>query len=209
MALPIFLTMSVEVDMNITIKKQVNFFIVVLFGITICLQACDILNPFPIFTDCDEDDLCSFTKTVILNAPITEYKIEETWPDSIVYWDIIGAFLDLDSGEKKNDERADLYYFYSCGSMCFDNFIEFEDSISRRVGAKEPGYEDCYQDLVKYGKDRLGMSGKEGQYTCFFTDEGRISRVRVDENRTLGGEAEIELVITTWEPIIASDFQTD
>jgi len=192
--------------MNTTVKNQMIFLIVMSFGILICLQACDILNPISIFTDCDEDNLCSFTKIIVLTAPITEYKIKETWPDSIVYWDIVGAFLDLDSGEKKNNYRAEIYFFYSCGSMCFDNILGFDNSISRRVGTNKPGYEDCYQELVTYGKDRLGMSVQEGQYTCFITNEGRISRVRVDENRTLGGEAEIELTVTTWEPILSTDF---
>ena len=195
--------------MNTTNKKQVVFLFVMLFGITNYFQACDMLKPASIFTDCDEDDLCSFTKTVILHAPITEYRIEKTWPDSIVYWDLVDAFLDLDSGEKKNNEKADIYYTYSCGSMCFDIFWLWEDTLSREVGAQNIGYKGCYQAIVEEGSQHLIVSTQEANMICFLTNEGRISQVRVDENRTSGGEAEIVITVTTWEPIVTSVFPTD
>lgn len=197
-----------EVILNILVKKKLIWYTVVFFGMMIGLQTCGLWQPKLHFPDCEADELCSFSKTATLSVPVTELKYEESWPDSFFHWDIVDAFLDLDTGEKYNNEQADLYYFYSCGTMCFDTVHIIEGTISKWVGSQLLGFEECALSVLEETTKSQRMGTNEGDVTCFLTDEGRISRLRVDENRTSGGTAELELTITTWEPIVISENPT-
>ena len=119
-----------------------------------------------------------------------------------VYPESTEAFLDLDSGKKHNDTRSEIYYAYSCGSMCWNTGEVIGEALSIRVGIEEPGYEGCLKAFLEKGTDRLGLRMAVGHYTCILTSEGRIAQVRVDEIASSGHEGDITVSFTTWEPVI-------
>lgn len=121
---------------------------------------------------------------------------------SYVDFDQEDSFLDLDTGMQTNNGDADLYYFLSCGSRCYSNFLFFQDTISVVAGFTEPGYEGCKYGLFELGKDNIGIWVREGYFTCLLTNEGRISQIRVNKYHFDQDQAVIELDVITWDPVI-------
>jgi hypothetical protein len=120
--------------------------------------------------------------------------------NSIKPFPVIEAMLDLDTG-KFDLESADLFFCPSGGSDTFYYYCDVNNSKIRvysvfQLREQEPTFEDCNSvtQPFEYKDDN------EPVYICVITNQGNVSRVKVEKfNFVMGAGSSEEISFITWE----------
>jgi hypothetical protein len=120
--------------------------------------------------------------------------------NSIRPFPVIEAMLDLDTGTF-DLESADLFFCPSGGSDTFYYYCDVNNSKIRvysifQLKEREPTFEDCSNVTQPFEyKDE-----NEPVYICVITNQGNVSRVKVEKfNSVTGAGSSEEISFITWE----------
>lgn len=198
-----------KVHANITILLSLLLFLILI------LPACSSTSAPTPTLDVTSTPITTTSPIILVEGRITLFAPDPppedvlwqapTKIESFITWDYENAFLDLDTGELTNNEDADLYYWFSCGSMCFGHTFLINRARVSRIDNNEiaPGYFGCYRELqdvtLNPEGEFTGIYPGEGQFSCIMTNEGNLSQVKVDRVSfgIDGGSMTISFI--TWE----------
>ena len=111
------------------------------------------------------------------------------------------AFFDLDKGEITTEEAADLYFWYSCGTICIGHVNVIQGAVALRLAGGSTGFSACQEALAIQEPEDLGLHMEEGKTTCIITNEGSLAMVSLVEVILNRAEAlgSVEISYTVWD----------
>jgi hypothetical protein len=115
------------------------------------------------------------------------------------------AMLDLVTG-KANPEHADVV-FDVLGRMNFYSISDFNEAVSQSWSLEveglqvkqppQPTYDQCKAQYIN-----PNQTDNEPAYLCVITNEGHVSRVKVEKFNPIEGVQSIEISFVTWNEIV-------
>lgn len=115
------------------------------------------------------------------------------------------AMLDLDTG-KGDSEHADVV-FDVFGRMNFYSILHFNEAVSQSWSLEvedlrvkpppQPTYDQCKEQYVN-----PNQTDNEPAYLCVITNDGHVSRVKVEKFNPIDGVQSMEISFVTWSEIV-------